>query len=623
MTGHRTSRARARFATTLGATAAVTAGLLGTSLPAGAEETLTTVAKVNFQAEHAPVPAGFVKDFGQPYDANRGYGWVAKGSSTPQSMVGHGRDRNLITDQANDTLMHMQPAGAKEGRWEYKLPSGTYEITASFGDPAPHIDSVHSLRAEGQLFLDRFTPNAAKRFETVTVRLVVGDGRLTLNPANGTNTKINWVEIKRVGGSATTKPTTPPATEAPAPEDTTPPATEAPAPEDTTPPATEAPAPENTTPPTTEAPAPTTPPTTEAPAPTTPPVGGPSTVKPGVPWASRSAYDALGLFLDTGKQGIDVHEDWMGRDVKYRLLWAGWSTWDATKANFNSITDPQKGHLKGNDRTLVIAMGLTMKEGSSGGSQARAKLQAAANGANDAYWQWLGKTIHDRGLDVPYPDGRPKIILRVGWEHNGTWFPWSSKGNEELYAQAWRRAHDMVSRNAPDAVWAWGLSVNNSNETAVRASYPGDAYVDIIEMDVYDSWGFYPQLGGDADPARRAKTWQKKQTGAVGLDFLVRFAVERNKLFSIGETGLWREYHGTQYGHVGGGDNPDWFVNLGRWLDEQAATGRLTYVNYFEVDTLNGKQLHELRGPNAPRGSTAGSHFPKGAASFLRVFGNV
>jgi len=580
------------------------------------------VIRVNFQDESAFTPQGYEKDYGQAFDAGRGYGWVHMDSHQPLSLVGNGRLRPDALDQRRATLMHMQLAPhagegvSTPGRWELAVPAGTYRVELEVGD-FDHLDSVHRVVVEGQEAIKGFKPTDDERFARAVVKVKVDDGRLTVSPAGGTNTKIDYVVVERVGGQAappsTAKPT-PPTTAKP-----TPPTTAKPAP----PPSTAKPA----TPPSTAKPAPPTPakptpPTTAKPnPPSTAPTGGASgNTQPAARWAASSAWDALGVFTQGGKKDVDNMERWLGRTVNFRLVWAGWQNWQPTMAAFKKLTHPRTGHVANNDRTLIIAMGLTMKQGSQGATQARAKLQAAANGANDAFWREIGKVLHERGLDGRFPDGRPKVILRVGWESNGDWYPWSSQGNEELFAKAFRRAHDRVSERAPNMTWIYGLSVNKSNEASVRKAYPGDAYVDIIEMDVYDSWAAYPQSGGgDRNPGARQRSWEMKLNGNVGLNFLARFAQERGKLLAIGETGLWRQNVGGRAGEVGGGDNPQWIDNIHNWANTQARAGRLGWLNYFEANTNSTK--HALRGNSSNRGATAGSQFPKAAARFLQVFG--
>jgi hypothetical protein len=317
---------------------------------------------------------------------------------------------------------------------------------------------------------------------------------------------------------------------------------------------------------------------------------------------------------------MNAYEKWLGRDVNYRVVWADSNSWANIVSGFKNLTDPNKGYRKGNTQTLIVTFGLVSKE-SSKGSTTAAKLTNAANGGNDASWEQIGQIMKDRGLDGTYPDGRPKVVLRVGWEHNGDWYPWASKGNEATWVKAWRRAHDIVERYAPNMVWSWGTTATGGTVASVEAAYPGDDYVDVLEMDVYDQWAAYANKGGgDANPALREQTWQAIKSGTKGvtLDWLEGFATKHKKLIGITEWGLVRLVDG-QYGQIGGGDNPDFVQHMYDWMGEQARAGRLGWANYFEVDNDTGP--HALWDQTAGPNSTSGSTYPKGARRFLDLFG--
>ena len=163
--------------------------------------------QVNFQTETAtPIPAGYTRDFGQNYANVRGFGWVVPATATPRSLVGNGRDRNDATspDQRVDTLMHMQGNNvtnfanvALPGAWEIAVPNGTYSVEVSVGDPTPGADPTsHELNVEGVKAIDSYVPGTGTaRWSAATVSATVSDGRLTIDPIGGTNTKINYVVI--------------------------------------------------------------------------------------------------------------------------------------------------------------------------------------------------------------------------------------------------------------------------------------------------------------------------------------------------------------------------------------------------------------------------------------------
>ena len=175
--------------------------------------------KINFQTKDAPLPNGFIKDYGQPYgvQASGTYGWLELSTRTPVDASGAARDRNRVgIPQELDTLIHLQrgdccaKAGGflKEVYWEYALPNGTYQVTVAAGDApgSDGYDSQHTLNVEGVPALSRFQANAKDEFGRGTVVVKVEDGRLTIDPVGGFNSKINYVEITSTDANATLHP---------------------------------------------------------------------------------------------------------------------------------------------------------------------------------------------------------------------------------------------------------------------------------------------------------------------------------------------------------------------------------------------------------------------------------
>jgi|GEM_PF-1717216 len=170
--------------------------------------------RVNFQSEGAPTPSGYARDYGLGFGPRtRGeaamagvasepsglsYGWVVPGSANPRSLVGEGRDRNLVGDQRFDTLLHMQRVAP--GAWEIELLNGTYDVTVAVGDAGVYADPErHNIRLEGAPAIVQFVPTgpagAATRSQATTARVTVNDGRLTVDAEGGTNTKIHYIDI--------------------------------------------------------------------------------------------------------------------------------------------------------------------------------------------------------------------------------------------------------------------------------------------------------------------------------------------------------------------------------------------------------------------------------------------
>ncbi len=180
--------------------------------------------KVNFADAVTAPPSGYVTDFGQAFGtrtgANQGtgnaFGWVKIGTSTPVSIEGNARNRNTGTPPVNQadlrlaTFMHMQlPANAASGvhedaSWELAVPNGAYQVTVAVGDAGTAVDSSNWINIENQNALAAFVPTTTDKFATATRTVVVSDGRLTLSPTSGTNTKIDYVDVASVDTSTRT-----------------------------------------------------------------------------------------------------------------------------------------------------------------------------------------------------------------------------------------------------------------------------------------------------------------------------------------------------------------------------------------------------------------------------------
>jgi beta-mannanase len=91
--------------------------------------------------------------------------------------------------------------------------------------------------------------------------------------------------------------------------------------------------------------------------------------------------------------------------------------------------------------------------------------------------------------------GHP-FFLRLAWEMNGTWYPWSEARNGNQpgeYVRMWRHVHDIFTAvGASNANWVWCPNTEYSGSiTPLAGLYPGDAYVDWTCLDGYN-WGTNP-----------------------------------------------------------------------------------------------------------------------------------
>jgi len=338
-------------------------------------------------------------------------------------------------------------------------------------------------------------------------------------------------------------------------------------------------------------------------SPTTAPSPAPQTGGSGTWPRGQRVRDALGSHVQNGDYA--GFERWLGRSINYQLKYASRKDREALRKTLTSWP-AQSGN-----RTAVLSLA-TVLDSDPGSS--KDALRASANGRYDDLWKAFGAELRRVASTKgwTFPDGRPRWILRVNWEANGTWFKHSYVGAEAEFRASVRRMVQTV--NAPQVPVVFGVGANRSNRAQMEAAYPGDDVIDIIELDLYDSWGRYAPVGGDADPSRRTTTWAMKSgldgNTTANLKTVIQFAKDHGKAVAIGETSVWREK--ASVGQVGGGDNPNWYPNLVNFLTNNAIGQGVpvAYVNQFEVDPHAGQKARLMTG-----------NFPNAAASFKRVFG--
>ncbi|HVU60809.1 MAG TPA: glycosyl hydrolase [Mycobacteriales bacterium] len=191
-----------------------------------------------------------------------------------------------------------------------------------------------------------------------------------------------------------------------------------------------------------------------------------------------------------------------------------------------------------------------------------ATLATGASGAYDQYYVTVAKDLVAHGMG--------NAILRLGWEFNQKSYPWYAAGQAPAFVAYWRHiVNAMRGVSGASFVFEWNPSLgdNGGGDKAMgdlTSYYPGDAYVDIMALDVYDiAWNNYP-----GEPAQFSSIKSRKW----GLDWLASFAGQHSKQVAIAEFGLgWgasagngQPYAGT--GTVSGGDNPRFIADMAAWM---------------------------------------------------------
>jgi hypothetical protein len=256
---------------------------------------------------------------------------------------------------------------------------------------------------------------------------------------------------------------------------------------------------------------------------------------------------------------------WVGRPVKYVVLYNDSSTWTNLEHPwFLGAEDPDqdwaKWAIKDGARRLVISQSMVPD------NPAPDWRQRGAAGEYDRHWQVFAASLVDAGIR--------EVVVRLGWEMNTGSFPGHYIGPTELDTAAWKnyfRRIVEVTRSATGSriLFDWNPNAR-SGDVPFSDYYPGNDVVDIVGLDVYDT-----SYGQDlVDPRRR---WQELLHARGGLAEFIAFSKDHGKPMSFPEWALVAP--GNPAGSNGAGDNP-YFVDA---MATTVSTNNVAYEAYYNV----------------------------------------
>lgn len=217
-------------------------------------------------------------------------------------------------------------------------------------------------------------------------------------------------------------------------------------------------------------------------------------------------------------------------------------------------------------------------------------LNDCASGSYNVYWKQTAQSLvsHDQA----------DAIVRPGWEFNGTWYQWSAKNNIAAYVGCFKQIVTTM-RSAVGQHFAFDWNPNlGGNAFPAEQAYPGDAYVDYVGVDIYDtSWAYYPssQLA-----TAQAAAWNDDLNGNHGLAFWSAFTASHHKKMAITEWGVSHQSDGH-----GGNDDPAFIDHMFDFITNPA--NNVAYAHYFDWTSSVGD--HKLTGTTA---------FPASAAEYQK-----
>jgi len=185
-----------------------------------------------------------------------------------------------------------------------------------------------------------------------------------------------------------------------------------------------------------------------------------------------------------------------------------------------------------------------------------------ATGATGAYNQYFVTLA--QGLVA---GGQGSSIIRLGWEFNGSWFPWAAANQAANFIAYWQQiVTAMRSVSGANFKFEWNPASGDQSAGAGNLAdyYPGNSYVDLIGLDVYDiSWGSYPGAAAE---------FTTLVTEHYGLKWLASFAAQQGKPMTLPEWGLGSgdSNNGAPVSAPGtetsGGDDPTFINDMAGWI---------------------------------------------------------
>ncbi len=298
----------------------------------------------------------------------------------------------------------------------------------------------------------------------------------------------------------------------------------------------------------------------------------------------------LGFLTNGGVAGYQTLESFVARQTTFVVQNADYRSAHAFESSvWGEVADTGQFQTLNKRLTFVLSVPLTIGLGfHATTAQRAAALNATASGTSDPSIRYISQLL--------VKGGYPNAIIRLGWEFDGDWMPWSARRQRSAVGQgvqACSRRH------------AFGLAqlrVRLERRPGLPPTRDGGLsgrhYVDIIGYDVYDEtpgipWN--PATSGWLDPQAAWTSFLPQ------LRWQRDFAIAHGKRVSYPEWAL-SGINANVTANVGG-DDPAFIQGMYDWMNSlpPSGPGSLAYSSYFNADTdsqhrINGRDFPERVG---------------------------
>lgn len=275
-----------------------------------------------------------------------------------------------------------------------------------------------------------------------------------------------------------------------------------------------------------------------------------------------------------GKKRIPEFERFVGRRVERTVDALAQDTWPSLESSIDWIV----GCWKDSGIKLTLSVPMLTRDGTG-------SLAEGAAGLHDDTFRRIGRSL--------VANDHADAIVRIGWEFNGDWMPWAAAKDPAGFVAYFQRIV-TVMRETPGQRFRFEWCPNHRrHQIDPDQVYPGDAFVDVIGMDIYDEvWN-----AASADPVAR---WDWYMEQPFGLRWHRDFARAHGKPTAYSEWGT-----GTRPDGHGAGDSPVFIAGMADWIAES----RPLYQSYWDNPSAEFNTLLST------------GQFPRSAAIFVSRFG--
>lgn len=284
--------------------------------------------------------------------------------------------------------------------------------------------------------------------------------------------------------------------------------------------------------------------------------------QPSTPTASAANQSAMGMFLgfDRGDRFTQMERD-LGRPLNWIVTMLDSGSASAMRSSAWGQFAKSNAYLPPLSNRLDVVVTVPLAFGGGGQSEAaiRTNLRETAAGRWDTDFRAIAQYVKAAG----YGDA----VIRLGHEADDAWPSWSARNNTAEYIAAYRHVHDVLAAESAAFRFDWATTRAGFTTWGLPA-YPGDAYVDVIGLDIY--W---------RDAAIPDRDWTTRYEPVLRQH--LEFARSRNKPVSFPEWG--QAFHNTG----------KYIELMNQWFDTLPTTGpgRLLYQAYFNDPSQPGYNL--------------------------------